>query len=271
MFVNLPGNAPFSVTHARDTHPARADFPLHAHSHYEILIFISGDITYLVEGNAYTPHQWDVLLFNIAETHKVLLHSDAPYERVVIRIQKDLFLPALPYGRLLSPFRDRAPGERNLLHPADFRDELWKLCTRRLCELEEASYEMSLPLLLPLLHELTLACDRRDTASSDAKEDHTQAAAIVRYINSHLTEDLSPATLARTFLLSRTALYALFRRATGTGIHDYINVKRLILARERLQSGERPTKVCEQVGFREYTTFFRAYKKLFGTAPGEGH
>ncbi len=263
MLVNLPGDAPFYIKHVRDKHPVQADFlPMHAHSHYEILIFISGDITYLVEGNAYTPKPWDILIFNIAETHKVLLNSDAPYERLVIQMQKELFSKIIPSETLFFPFFNGGLGENNLLHPSDFKDELWKQCV---CRLQESPKDdlTALPLLLPLLHEIRYAYLHKENAEEDA----TQASQIVLYVNEHISEELSPDLLAQKFLISRTALYTLFHRATGTGIHDYINVKRLIAAQELLKQGNRPTKVYEQVGFKDYTTFFRAYKKLFGTPP----
>ncbi len=263
MYVNLPGDQPFYIRYAKDAHPMQEDFLLHAHSHYEILIFISGDITYLVEGNVYTPRPWDILLFNIAETHKVLLHSDTPYERLVIQMQKDFLSERFSPNALFSFFHTDAPGRNHLLHPSDFRDDLWKLCALRLME-STCADDMAAPLLLPaLLHELRHAYTHRKST----EESVPLATQIVHYVNSHITEDLSPSRLTQIFLISRTALYTLFQRATGTGIHDYINVKRLILAQELLRQGEKPTHVYEKVGFRDYTAFFRAYRKTFGHSP----
>ncbi len=52
-------------------------------------------------------------------------------------------------------------------------------------------------------------------------------------------------------------------------IHDYINVKRLIIAQELLKQGKKPTDIYEKCGFHDYSTFFRAYKSRFGISPGE--
>lgn len=263
MLVNLQGDAPFFIKHTCDLHPVQENFPMHAHSHYEILIFISGDITYLVEGNAYTPRPWDMLLFNIAETHKVVLRADAPYERLAIQMHKEIFAEILPAENLFAPFHAGGPGGNNLLRPTDFRDDLWKRCARRLQEAEGRDSMTALSWLLPLLCEIRHAFLHREAS----EEETSLSAQIVQYVNRHITEDISPTRLTQTFLISRSALYTLFHRATGTGIHDYVNVKRLILAQELLRRGEKPMKVYERVGFREYTTFFRAYKKLFGIPP----
>ncbi len=265
MLINLPTNELFYWKHTREEHPLRSDFPMHAHGHFEMLIFLSGDITYLVEGTAYTPRPWDVLVFDIAETHKVQVHSDTPYERVVIQADANMFAELFPSEVLFSPFQGRMLGQDNILHPADFKDDLWQRCVNRLTETDPADRITAMSLILQILNELRTACSRR------ASEIHADSGAsrIVRYVNSHITEPLSAADIAKQFFISRTALYALFREATGTGIHDYINVKRLIMARALLRAGERPTRVAEKCGFGDYTTFYRAYRARFGTSPRE--
>ncbi len=265
MLINLPTNDLFYWKHTREEHPLQSDFPMHAHGHFEMLIFLSGDITYLVEGNSYTPKPWDILLFDIAETHKVQVHSDAPYERVVIQADSKMFSELFPTSLLFAPFQGRVLGHDNILHPADFKDDFWQRCINRLTESDPADRISAMSLILQIFNELRTAFSHHVVNSG---EDST-ASRIVRYVNSHITEPLSAADIAKQFFISRTALYALFRETTGSGIHDYINVKRLIMAQSLLRAGERPTRVAEQCGFGDYTTFYRAYRARFGTSPRE--
>ena len=89
------------------------------------------------------------------------------------------------------------------------------------------------------------------------------------YINRHLTEELSLSMLAERFNISKSYLNELFRKSAGTTVWNYIVVKRLFTARERIMAGETPTSVFADCGFQDYTTFYRAYKQHFGISPRE--
>lgn len=265
MLINLTEKKGFSVSHKFEENPKQSDFLMHAHGCYELLIFISGDITYLVEGNTYHPKPWDILLFGIAETHKVTLCSSAPYERLVIQIDKKWLESLDMSGGFLSPFEERKLGENNIYRERDFEDNLCKSCLMRLKEKIEGEDIECLSLLLPVLSEIRAAYIKKD----DSSDSQSLASKIVLHVNRNITKPLSPESIAQHFFISRTALYSIFRNATGTGIHEYINVKRLIMARELIENGEKPTKVYEKCGFKDYTTFFRAYKKRYLQSPKE--
>ncbi len=265
MLINLPSGLLYDIKYKHEMNPIQSSFGMHAHSHYEILLFISGDITYLVEGNSYKPRPFDIFLFDIAETHKVVLHSEKPYERMVIQIDKNI-LSNLNGGELLfSHFQGRVLGENNVLHASDFPDELWRICLERLKNSATKDKNTVFPFLLPLLAEINHAFLIKKSNSKDT----TPSAQIVQYVNANITNELSVESISQRFLISRTALYTLFRNATGTGIHDYINVKRLIMARDFIKDGIKPTEAFEMAGFKDYSAFYRAYKKLFLKSPKE--
>ena len=59
----------------------------------------------------------------------------------------------------------------------------------------------------------------------------------------------------------------LFKEETGWTIGNYIHKKRLLLARDQIRDGLPATEACFNSGFRDYSTFSRAYKKEFHTSP----
>ena len=59
----------------------------------------------------------------------------------------------------------------------------------------------------------------------------------------------------------------LFKQETGYTLGQYISQKRLLLAKELLSTGAPGTQVCYDCGFKDYSTFSRAYKQLFGVTP----
>ena len=87
---------------------------------------------------------------------------------------------------------------------------------------------------------------------------------LLAYINEHLAEDLSIDHLAQTFYISRYHMMRLFKEEMGYTIGNYISYKRLSLAKELIEKGMPVTQACLDCGFKDYSTFSRAYKKRFG-------
>ena len=92
---------------------------------------------------------------------------------------------------------------------------------------------------------------------------------IICYINNHLTEEVSIDMLAEKFYISKYHMMRQFKEATGYTIGNYINQKRLLMARELLRAGDMVTKVYLDCGFKDHSTFIRAYKNLFGEVPSK--
>ena len=90
---------------------------------------------------------------------------------------------------------------------------------------------------------------------------------LIQYINTHLTEALDIDMLAGKVYLSKYYMMRLFKEETGCTIGSYINSKRLLLARDLLSQGAPITETCFRCGFKEYSTFSRAYKKEFAETP----
>lgn len=59
----------------------------------------------------------------------------------------------------------------------------------------------------------------------------------------------------------------LFKQETGFTIGSYISKKRLLLGRELILSGTSAAQAAYECGFKDYSTFQRAYKALFNESP----
>ena len=92
---------------------------------------------------------------------------------------------------------------------------------------------------------------------------------IIQYLNYHLTEEISIDGLADRFFVSKYHMMRRFKAETGYTIGNYINQKRLLYARELLKQGESVTKVYLDSGFKDHSTFVRAYKQMFHEVPSK--
>ena len=73
--------------------------------------------------------------------------------------------------------------------------------------------------------------------------------------------------LAEKFYISKFHMMRRFREETGSSVHTYLSDRRLLLARDMIRNGTPATDACFHCGFRSYSSFSRAYGKLFGTTP----
>jgi AraC family transcriptional regulator len=91
---------------------------------------------------------------------------------------------------------------------------------------------------------------------------------VVEFIEEHLAEDISLATLAVLVDLSVYHFARAFKQSFGVPPHRYHMGRRMVRARNLLQrSALSVTQISIQIGFRETSSFTRAYRKFAGVAP----
>ena len=90
---------------------------------------------------------------------------------------------------------------------------------------------------------------------------------LLNYINKNLTEIKNNEQICSNFFISKSYLHKLFNKYMYMSPKKYITEKRLLLAQQLINSGEKPLKIYSNCGFSDYTTFYRAYKHRFGISP----
>jgi AraC-like DNA-binding protein len=90
---------------------------------------------------------------------------------------------------------------------------------------------------------------------------------ILEFIYDNLRRPISLNTLSRRFNMNKNHLNDVFRKETGTTVERYIRIQRLYIARQNIGSGSGATEVAYDIGFNDYSNFFKAYKAFFGYAP----
>lgn len=91
---------------------------------------------------------------------------------------------------------------------------------------------------------------------------------ILAYINCNLSSNLSPADICAKFYIDKNKLYQMFHESTNLTIKQYITCRRLAKATELIKQGVPLNNVALAVGYKNYSTFYRAYRKTYGISPG---
>ena len=264
-------NDNFKIFHIRDKKDIK--FEYHHHDFSKIVILIDGDLTYYIEGKAYILKPWDILFVNKNEIHKPVVNPNKYYERIVIWLNPD-FMAKYAQGNnyLLTCFEVAIKNNYNLLRLNMKSIEIIKNLIQDIQNCNNSNEfgseilkESLFVQLMVLMNRLFLNSDKnRDI--EDIQYDKT-IEGVLNYINSNLENDLSIDTIASEFFISKYYLMRKFKNQIGSSIHNYVVQKRLILARSLISDGLSMSSVCSRCGFNDYSSFVRAFKKVYGVSP----
>ena len=116
-------------------------------------------------------------------------------------------------------------------------------------------------MLIAELDMFDLAADR------EISQKNNLIAPITEYISQNLSAELDIKSLAEIMHISPSGITHLFKKEFGIPIHKFIIQKRLIYAKKLINKGEQPSKIYTDVGFKDYSSFYKAYVNYFGHAP----
>ena len=242
----------------------------HYHEFCKVLLLLQGSGGYFVDGQRYLLQSGDIVLLDAHSIHRPELDTHAPYERIILYISPEyLQRQSTPDCNLQSVFS----GEKShvLRLNGENRQKIFRLAARLERDLAEDAFGreiVSSAGLLQLLVEIGRNREKPESAGPGPLiPKDKRIAEILSYIDAHLSEDLDAEVIAKAFFISKYHMMRLFRRETGTTVHLYITQKRLVKARELMDTGMRATEACYRCGWRSYSSFTRAYGKHLGTTP----
>ena len=235
---------------------------LHMHPYYELIIYLRGDIRYIVGDRMVTPSPGDILICRPGTLHTANLLRASTYDRIV------LYFP--PMSTL--------PGWDPALLPSDddafcftMRDNESRVrLLAQLNELEEALRhdQPDTPTLAYSLLLQTMLLLHRATVRADAAEHLPEAIRQIKdYIDESYTTLSSVEEIAATFFYSREYLSRLFRRTLNTTVSDYLLDKKLAHSKSLLEQGATVTDACFSSGFRNMSSYIRNFRDYTGVLP----
>lgn len=253
-------NPIIEATCSQTEKPSISGHVMHTHDTYELYCFLSGSAKYFVEGNTYPLKPGDILIMKKAEAHNLLITKQSPYKRIVINFNSDAIGENVR-SKLVNFLDSRPLGIKNRFSASLFSGTNWLYYIEKIYSSDDTNLQsIYLTVLLSELCERFPEIITHEAASREMMD-------IMEYINSHLSSELSLDKICDRFFISKSSINRKFKKSIGTTVWEYITAKRLLLAKELLHEGIPPTNVYIESGFKDYCTFFRAYKAKFGVSP----
>lgn len=92
---------------------------------------------------------------------------------------------------------------------------------------------------------------------------------ITGYLEEHLGEKLTLESVAAAFDVSKSTITQLFRKKLDTSFYAWLTKRRLISARNLIARGVPLEQAGKNVGFKEHSAFYRAFRQEYGISPRE--
>lgn len=267
-------NEEFRIFYLEDIAPQEIEY--HYHDFDKILVFFKGNITYTIEGKSYELIPGDIILVPQGDTHKIESEKESLYTRLVIYLSPGYLSSVEENGKNLREcFLQVKKRYSNVVRINEKgMEELSALASRMkqmLCHDERNEFHTlyQKTFLLQFLIALNRKMSDESLHFVSTSQCNKKIVEIIRYLNYHLTEEISIDGLSERFFISKYHMMRQFKEETGYTIGNYINQKRLLYARELLKQGETVTKVYLDSGFKDHSTFVRAYKQMFHEVPSK--
>jgi len=248
--------------HSKTQKPQKTEFTVHKHIQFELFYFISGNANYVIGNLKHKLEYGDLIVVPSLSNHYVEICGNDDYERIVI----DFYSCNVPDQVLKNLFI--VPRIINIKD----NEHVLNIYSRFIYYNTVFSDNDRNLLFNNLLTELIYLLSVNSPSSSVLKyfDGHnTVLHNILQYIDKHLLEIDEIDTICNQFYISRPYLHKLFSNTFKLGPMKYITNKRLILARDMIHIGEKPSHVYLKVGFNDYTVFYRAYKAFFHCSPSQ--
>jgi AraC family transcriptional regulator, L-rhamnose operon transcriptional activator RhaR len=257
----------------------RSQMIMHNHDFIELCYVCAGSGYHTVDGHDYQVQKGDFFIINYDVPHSFYkVDPQAHLTTYNVMFHPDFLDPALldfhDFNNLTLSllFRD-VVNERyreDLRLDAAQQVEFEKILSVLYQEYQQKApgYQTVLRATLQTLIIRVLRCLARMSVQDTAADKKARLVAlIIEQLRVYDHQVLNLSDLARKMFYSKNYLCTVFRETTGCTLTEYLQAYRVEEAFKLLSSGKSLQEIAETVGFPDYKTFYRAFKKVKGKSP----
>lgn len=247
----------FKYNHFLRRSPAPDSFSGHSHNLYEMLYFLEGDASHVIEDKKYKLKSGDLIITRPQKYHLIQMDSSRDYNRHNILFDhKALGINVKPLPEWLDVVNIKPDGiVGNIFEKLDYYAENFK---------NDDFLEVAKLLIQEIIYNVSLVEKQDDGGLSVINPLLSDA---ISYIGENLFTVKGISEVAQAVFITESYLYRLFKKELFMSPKKYITQKRLLYAQNKIKKGKKPTDAAAECGFEDYTTFYRNYVSLFGKAP----
>jgi len=186
-----------------------------------------------------------------------------------INLHQRIFGSVIGDNEFLRIFHDTSDEEKVF--------DVFKLNTSIVLELLDSIYQALdkhlgrvhiLPKILSIISELDIEFDNKEKTSFKGSTNHSVK--LMRYIENNYTKKIALDEVCERFFVSKPTVNSIVQKNTGRTFLRHVNYLRVLEAERLIKGTQTPlNRIYSLVGFSDYSTFYREYKKFFGISPSK--
>ena len=258
-----------------DPTPEADGYAAHSHDSYEIFLPVAGSLAFDVEAYRYTVERGSVLILPPFVSHRLIVQDSEPLEYLYAQFSPK----AMPDEEDLketveSLFHGYGEGEMSMRHLpkesfAFVHGAIKRLCVSGTKEVHDQFFRILSPLLREiLLYGIPVNGKQGELAKKGSRKT-ALTDQIVDYVSLHYADIQDLSFVVDVFHYSTVHVNSLFKNRLGVSLWRYVLHIRLDRACDMLVNGMHASEVALSCGFKDYSTFYRLFKKSYGITPTE--
>ena len=257
-----------------DPTPEVDGYAAHSHDSYEIFLPVAGSFEFEVSNYLYTVGRGSVLLLPPWVTHRLVVKDGEPLAYLYVQ-----FTPrAIPDESEIRTavdalFHNHGEGELSMRRLSGASFSYVYAAVKRLCisstkDVHEQFFRILFPVLCEILAYGTPVSGKYDGFTKLSRQS-TLTDQIIEYISQHYADIQDLSFVVDVFHYSTVHVNSLFKNRLGVSLWQYVLHIRLDRACDMLVNGIHASEVALSCGFKDYSTFYRMFKKCYGITPTE--
>ena len=232
--------------------------PKHYHNGFEIYFMDKGKCDYFIDQKLYHVEEGDLILIPEGTLHKTI-YEEQEHKRTLIYCSRH-FIP--------TEIADRLPSLLHLYRNPPLVPRIKTLLEQIRTEYHSPD-DYSEPILIRLMHLLFYTLIRNADGCRQVTSDHPYTEGALAYIKAHFAEPITLTELAKSIGITPEHLSRVFKRKTGFGFSEYLNMFRLQQAESMLKD-DRSLRICDiafACGFNDSNYFSKRFREIYGFTP----
>ena len=235
-------------------------YPDHLHDFYEILILFKDGISFVTDENIHHLYANNLIIIPPLKYHHAQIEENTDYKRLVLWFtvnESENYTDIIQLLKNISVINFSANS--GIVSFIQTFLELIQSCDKK------RLYEIAGAFVTSLLFMIRYS----NIKYSEQTKVPPIVTEVVQYLNTNLHKQHTLTELSKHFAVSSSHLAKIFKSTMHISIIDYVREKQLLQAKKDIIEGKRPTLVCFDYGFNDYSCFYKSFKKKFGVSPNE--
>lgn len=267
----------FYFKHSRNAPDSGSNVEVAPNSHpqYEIMLLISGTVYYNIDGEQFVLRPGDLMILNIYDYHSLTVDAQDGYERYVLQFPDDI-IPNFNDFDLRFPFQTARSYHHiipsSILNTTKIKNYLLEceaLCKSNDKFIDAQLTAYTLSIMTEIYRTYEIMTSEKYTLEPLEAVTKKLSRTCIKYISDNIHKMITVKEMANALFISESSISHNFRREMGISLRDYIMLQKMQFAILYLNQGMPPQEVSENLGYANYSSFFRNFTKMVGHSPSK--